>query len=746
MRYLKHTSISLLMLTALSFSALAHQHTPKSAHKSNLAQTQAQWTQARNADELKRMTQRATFLQLENLLKSAVKNNNVSDNAELYLKLIESLKDYPLKMDAMTAYFDARIKSVNQTTPPEEVNALKQEIEQAIAQNPTHFLHTRWEQSLFTLFQNANDLEGFVHYAQRVKPSSLEMQIAVLNAELQQDGTENTTDKKQDSNANTHIISRYEQLWLANSKLPNDAQLWAAWYARSGRTAEKIYQKAETLFAENDENGLALLATELHRMTGENEDEKVATQLQLLQTLTKTPASLAEFSARLPMTENNTALLKFAVLQSFPGYLRTLPENMKDPSFAPYAQWAKNWQLTDAEMREWEIAFLNRFFDNESPLFQQWRDTELIKLNADNLTERRLRMAIWQKTDLTPWLNALSDEGRQKQEWRYWFAKTIEKSDRQKTTEIWTALSHERGFYPMLAAAKLDPQTRGKRYHFGQPQLLVAPSITDEAWADEFPKLKPALEEIAELRQLDRLGVAKQRWRFLLENLPADQKKEKQIALSQYANQQNWFDLGVDGSIIAKAFDHIQLRLPIAYSHYYDIALKPRRLTLSKRKPQASQNATLISKTFAMAISRQESAWNPQAQSSANARGLMQLLPSTAKATASHAKLPYTDEADLFKPLNNILLGTAYLAELNAKYPNNRILIASAYNAGEHRVEKWLARANGKLEMDEFVASIPFYETRGYVQNVLTYDFYYQRLQNKEDPQTFSNEEYDRLY
>ena len=746
MRYLKHTSISLLMLTTLSFSALAHQHPPKSAHKSNLAQTQTQWIKARNADELKRMTQRATFLQLENLLKSAMKNNNVSDNAELYLKLIESLKDYPLKMDAMTAYFDARIKSVNQTTPPEEVNALKQEIEQAIAQNPTHFLRTRWEQSLFTLFQNANDLEGFVHYAQRVKPSSLEMQIAVLNAELQLGGTENTTDKKQDSNANTHIISRYEQLWLANSKLPNDAQLWAAWYARGGRTPAKIYQKAETLFAQNDENGLAQLATELHRMTGENEDEKVAAQLQLLQTLIKTPASLAEFSARLPMTENNTALLKFAVLQSFPRYLRTLPENMKDPSFAPYAQWAKNWQLTDAEMREWEIAFLNRFFDNESPLFQQWRDTELLNLNADNLTERRLRMAIWQKTDLTPWLNALSDEGWQKQEWRYWFAKTIEKSDRQKTTEIWTALSHERGFYPMLAAAKLDPQTRGKRYHFGQPQLLVAPSITDEAWADEFPKLKPALEEIAELRQLDRLGAAKQRWRFLLENLPADQKKEKQIALSQYANQQNWFDLGVDGSIIAKAFDHIQLRLPIAYSHYYDIALKPRRLTLSKRKPQASQNATSISKTFAMAISRQESAWNPQAQSSANARGLMQLLPSTAKATASHAKLPYTDEADLFKPLNNILLGTAYLAELNAKYPNNRILIASAYNAGAHRVEKWLARANGKLEMDEFVASIPFYETRGYVQNVLTYDFYYQRLQNKEDPQTFSNEEYDRLY
>ena len=63
------------------------------------------------------------------------------------------------------------------------------------------------------------------------------------------------------------------------------------------------------------------------------------------------------------------------------------------------------------------------------------------------------------------------------------------------------------------------------------------------------------LAEIAELRQLDRLGAAKQRWRSLLEKLP----QEKQLALSQYANEQNWFELGVDGSIIAKAWDYIGL-------------------------------------------------------------------------------------------------------------------------------------------------------------------------------------------
>ena len=303
-----------------------------------------------------------------------------------------------------------------------------------------------------------------------------------------------------------------------------------------------------------------------------------------------------------------------------------------------------------------------------------------------------------------------------------------------------------RSMFDLLKEAYLIP----KRFHgkAGENPVLLtdadgnlAVDRTALVPKHEYKKFQPALAEIAELRQLDRLGAAKQRWRFLLEKL--SQEEQLQIALSQYANEQNWFELGVDGSIIAKAWDYIGLRLPNAYSQYFDIALS--NVNLSATEPQAIVD-NRVTKTFAMAIARQESAWNPMAQSSANARGLMQLLPSTAQKTAENQQLPYNGELDLFKPLNNILLGTAHLNELNAKYPNNRILIASAYNAGASRVEKWLARANGKLAMDEFIASIPFFETRGYVQNVLTYDFYYQHLQDKEKLQTFSKEEYDRLY
>ena len=745
MRALKHTTISLLILTALSGSALANQHAHKSKNETapqiNLAEEQAKWAQQQHAHELKLIEQRATFLQLESLLKSAAKNNHVSNNAKLFLGLIDSLKGYPLQTDAIAAYLDARVKTVNRDTPREEVNALRTDIEQFIQQHSSHFLRGKLEQSIFTLFTNAEDTQALA----KLTPNNLETQIAVLTAKYQIEAanTSQTTENQSNDKNKSAILSEYEQLWLNNAELPNDAQLWAAWYSQGGRTEEKIYQKAEMLFGKNDAKGLEILAKELEKIENAKEDEQVATHLALYQDLLKNPANLKIQAERLPLIDGNTNKItnKFAVVLGFARYLRTIPENMNEPTFTPYEQWAKTWQLNETELRDWKIAFISRFFDNESPNFVQWRDQEILKLNADNLIERRLRMAIWQQTDLLGCLNALSDEAKQKQEWRYWMGKTLEKENVQKAKEIFSELRNERGFYPMLATAKLFPENRGAGYDFGQPELSVAWSISDPYWAHEYKKFQPELAEIAELRQLDRLGAAKQRWRFLLEKL--SQEEQLQIALSQYANEQNWFELGVDGSIIAKAWDYIGLRLPNAYSQYFDIALS--NVSLSETEPQAIVD-NRVTKTFAMAIARQESAWNPMAQSSANARGLMQLLPSTAQKTAENQQLPYNGELDLFKPLNNILLGTAHLNELNAKYPNNRILIASAYNAGASRVEKWLARANGKLAMDEFIASIPFFETRGYVQNVLTYDFYYQNLQDKEKLQTFSKEEYDRLY
>ena len=587
--------ISLCILTALS----AFADTPNTATASiNLEQEKQNWASIQHQDYLKRLKQRETFLQVEGLLKSAVKNQQFSEATQNITKtLIDSLQDYPLQYDLLARFWETKIA-----------------------------------------FLKSDDIQG------------KQQAINELHALVQQN------------------------------------------YPFVTPAFQALLQKLSTL--EEQQTSATL------------DNAKENNRVQKEQNQVENPKQLAEIIKN----SNPSTLDKSVLIDAFPRYLKTLSEQIENPNFELYQQWAETWQLSEDEIKQWKTAFLNRFFDNENADFQKWRDEQIQQLKTDNLTERRLRMAIWQKTDLSPWLNSLTTEGKAKQEWRYWEAK----QDISKNIEKLTALSKERGFYPMLAAAQLK-----QAYKVDFP---VAPSFTVE---EQLP-FEQVFAMIRELRELGRNGLAKQRWRILLDNADFT----TQLKLAEYAENQQWFELAVDASIVAKAWDYLTLRLPNAYSEYFNAAL---------------QNLN-ISKTFAMAIARQESAWNPMAQSSANARGLMQLLPSTAKLTVENNQLPYQGEQDLFKPLNNILLGTAHLNELNGKYPNNRILIAAAYNAGANRVEKWLSRANGKLALDEFVASIPFYETRGYVQNVVTYDFYYQILQNKENPQIFSQEELNRLY
>ena len=587
--------ISLCILTALS----AFADSPNTATASiNLEQEKQNWASAQHQDYLKHLKQREIFLQVEGILKSAVKNQQFSEATQNITKtLIDSLQDYPLQYDLLARFWETKIA-----------------------------------------FLKSDDIQG------------KQQAINELHALVQQN------------------------------------------YPFVTPAFQALLQKLSTL--EEQQTSATL------------DNAKENNRVQKEQNQVENPKQLAEIIKN----SNPSTLDKSLLIDAFPRYLKTLSEQIENPSFELYQQWAETWQLSEDEIKQWKIAFLNRFFDNENADFQKWRDEQIQQLKTDNLTERRLRMAIWQKTDLSPWLNSLTTEGKAKQEWRYWEAK----QDISKNIEKLTVLSKERGFYPMLAAAQLK-----QVYKVDFP---VAPSFNVE---EQLP-FEQVFAMIRELRELGRNGLAKQRWRILLDNADFT----TQLKLAEYAENQQWFELAVDASIVAKAWDYLSLRLPNAYSEYFNAAL---------------QNLH-ISKTFAMAIARQESAWNPMAQSSANARGLMQLLPSTAKLTAENNQLPYQGEQDLFKPLNNILLGTAHLNELNGKYPNNRILIAAAYNAGANRVEKWLSRANGKLALDEFVASIPFYETRGYVQNVVTYDFYYQILQNQENPQIFSQEELNRLY
>jgi len=124
---------------------------------------------------------------------------------------------------------------------------------------------------------------------------------------------------------------------------------------------------------------------------------------------------------------------------------------------------------------------------------------------------------------------------------------------------------------------------------------------------------------------------------------------------------------------------------------------------------------------------RQESEFNAGAISHANAVGLMQLLPKTGKTVAKQVKFKGYTAPQLYTPAVNLELGTRYFKDMVDKYNGQLEYALAAYNAGSDRVGDWLGQGHYR-DAQEFVESIPFTETREYVQAILRNASVYRKL------------------
>jgi soluble lytic murein transglycosylase len=126
------------------------------------------------------------------------------------------------------------------------------------------------------------------------------------------------------------------------------------------------------------------------------------------------------------------------------------------------------------------------------------------------------------------------------------------------------------------------------------------------------------------------------------------------------------------------------------------------------------------------ALIRQESEFDPKVVSYANARGLTQIVPSTGRELSRRLKQPYST-AKLFQPSFNLQLGTYYLQSL-AEQTGGKIEAAlAAYNAGLSRARAWLTWGEFQ-EQAEFIETVPFSQTRDYIQTVLRNAEVYRRI------------------
>lgn len=142
----------------------------------------------------------------------------------------------------------------------------------------------------------------------------------------------------------------------------------------------------------------------------------------------------------------------------------------------------------------------------------------------------------------------------------------------------------------------------------------------------------------------------------------------------------------------------------------------------------SAARASGLAPAHVYAVMWQESAFDPDAVSYADAIGLMQLLPGTAARVAERLGVARTRDM-LFDPLVNIQLGAAYVGELHARF--GVPLCFAGFNAGGHRVEAWLA-AQGEVDLDLFVERIPFVQTRNYVRRVTSHLAHYLYLEDPE--------------
>ena len=138
-----------------------------------------------------------------------------------------------------------------------------------------------------------------------------------------------------------------------------------------------------------------------------------------------------------------------------------------------------------------------------------------------------------------------------------------------------------------------------------------------------------------------------------------------------------------------------------------------------------------LSPYLLLSLMRQESAFNPRAVSPAGARGLMQVMPATARRVARQLNISRFKSSQLFELEPNLRLGTHYFVTQLRKFNGDLALALAAYNAGPNRVVRWQQRWPG-LPMDEFVEQIPFQETRWYIKlilrNLVIYEYLYQPM------------------
>ncbi len=315
-------------------------------------------------------------------------------------------------------------------------------------------------------------------------------------------------------------------------------------------------------------------------------------------------------------------------------------------------------------------------------------------LRSEDATIWTARMALrqgdWRKLRST--IDSMPANIKTKDRWRYWRAHAGKRLGEKNTNQQLLTVANNASFYGFLAADEL------RRPYSAQ----IKP---EKNWSQLTPRIAnmPSIRRAVELYTIGKPKLAKKEWFWALKKL----SKQSKLIAAAYALEINQPYLAITTVSQTKDWNQTGLRFPLKY------------------QPLVNKSARKhgIIPAWVYGIMRRESAFDPQIVSSANAKGLMQILPATARNVAKKLGIHSHRTSDLFIPEKNANLGAAYLSQMLRRFKGNYVKATASYNAGPNRIPRWTP--DRPISAPRWIESIPFEETRNYVRAVMSYTTIY---------------------
>lgn len=371
------------------------------------------------------------------------------------------------------------------------------------------------------------------------------------------------------------------------------------------------------------------------------------------------------------------------------------------------AQALKLWQQPKAKkiMREEHqqaflahVALYKALRNNEDT--QSWFKQIKPEYYNDLLMDWQIRFALKQRN----WHRVAElinhSNNKEQPSWQYWLARALEAQGKKAEAQaLYEPLAKNRHYYGFMASMRLKQR----------------PNFAEEKTTTDLSILKPYQPIMAQIQALHSAKQEQQASR-LLNDFISELPKEEASALVYWVDSiLQWHGKSVYLSNNEQLNNQLLLRFPLAYQ--------------STVRQYAKHYA--VPPEFIYAIIRQESGFREDVVSVAGARGLMQVMPRTALLVSKESKIDYAHQNQLFLSHKNINIGIAYLQQLGKRFRNHPVLIAAAYNAGPRQVVNWL-KDHPTQEIDLWIETLPWQETRNYLKNVTAFAVVYQyRLKQK---------------